>query len=290
MNGLITKGVGGFYYVKTEQGTYQTRGRGIFRKTGMTLLVGDEVDFELLEDGDGVINRILDRRNSFERPPIANVEQFVVVAAFADPAPNFAVIDKFLIMTERKGIKALLCFNKSDLASEEAEDSVKDRYRDAAPVLTVCGRTGEGLDKLLAQMEGKRTCFAGPSGVGKSTITNRLVPYAKMETGGVSRKTSRGRHTTRHVELFELPGMEGSMVFDTPGFTSFDLKGIEPEELADCYPEFRPFRGSCRFDDCRHIREPDCAVRDAVEQGRINRDRYEGYTQFYQELMEKTRR
>ncbi len=278
MKGLI----GGFYYVKTADGIYQTRGRGIFKKQGVTLAVGDNVEIEILPGGDGVINEILPRKNQFIRPPIVNVDCFVVIFAAKKPKPNFQVVDRFLIMAERCSMEAVICVNKCDLADEEELEQIKSVYGDIYPVLFVSGKTGQGIASLNTYISGKRAAFAGPSGVGKSTITNRIIPEANMETGSVSSKTSRGRHTTRHVEIFETE--EGGLVFDTPGFTSFDILEAEEDELAGCYPEFAPYLGQCRFDNCRHRKEPDCAVRRAVEEGSISRIRYESYLANLEEI------
>lgn len=275
MKGLIIKGIGGFYYVKTADGIYQAKGRGIFKKEGITLAVGDNVELEVLPDGDGVINEILPRKNQFIRPPIANVDCFIVVFAAAKPKPNFSIIDKFLIMAEAGNMDAVLCINKCDLASDEELARIRDIYEGIYPMFFVSAKTGEGIDGLDTYISGKRAAFAGPSGVGKSTITNLIVPQANMETGKISSKTSRGKHTTRHVEIFE--SREGGLVFDTPGFTSFDILEADEAALSDYYPEFASYKGKCRFDNCRHLKEPDCRVREAAEQGEISMARYESY-------------
>lgn len=275
MRGLIVKGIGGFYYVKTADGIYQAKGRGIFKKEGITLAVGDNVELEVLPDGDGVINEILPRKNQFIRPPIANVDCFIVVFAAAKPKPNFSIIDKFLIMAEAGNMDAVLCINKCDLASDEELARIRDIYEGIYPMFFVSAKTGEGIDSLDTYISGKRAAFAGPSGVGKSTITNLIVPQANMETGKISSKTSRGKHTTRHVEIFE--SREGGLVFDTPGFTSFDILEADEAALSDYYPEFASYKGKCRFDNCRHLKEPDCRIREAVERGEISMARYESY-------------
>lgn len=283
MKGLIIKGIGGFYYVKTADGSiYQAKGRGIFKKDGITLMVGDRVEFEVLDDGDGVINEIMPRKNRFIRPPIANVDCFIVVFAAAKPKPNFSVIDKFLIMAERCGMDSVICVNKCDLVKEEVLEEIASIYRDIYPVVFVSAKTGRGIEQLDRYIKGRKAAFAGPSGVGKSTITNLIIPEANMETGTVSSKTARGRHTTRHVEIFETEG--GGLVFDTPGFTSFDILEAEEDELASCYPEFASLTEGCRFDNCRHLKEPDCAVRAAAEAGNISRIRYNSYLSNLEEI------
>lgn len=289
MKGQIVKGIGGFYYIKTEQGIIETRGRGIFRKKGVTPTVGDYVEIELLEkEGEGVLNQIAPRRNLFQRPPIANVDCVIIVFAGTNPQPNFDLIDKFLIMAESKDVEAILCVNKKDLMSSSELAELTAQYEGIYPIYCVSAETGEGIPELEKAIGGKATALAGPSGVGKSTITNRLIPEAEMETSHISRKTGRGRHTTRHVEIFDLPG--GGKLYDTPGFTSFDLSEITEEDLEYCYPEIEVHIGACKFDDCHHLKEPGCAVRNAVEQGEIRESRYRSYVRNYEELKEKRRR
>lgn len=282
MKGLIIKGIGGFYYVKTADNIIQAKGRGIFKKEGITLAVGDMVEIEILDDGDGIINEIAPRKNHFIRPPIANIDSFIVVFAAAKPKPNFSVIDKFLIVAEQNGIEPIICLNKCDLVSDEELDEIEAIYQDVYPIIRTSSKTGKGIDQLLQEIQHKKVALAGPSGVGKSTITNLMIPEANMETGTVSKKTDRGRHTTRHVEIFEAAG--GGMVFDTPGFTSFDILEAEEDELADFYPEIAKFKGQCKFDNCRHIKEPDCKVRNAVADGLISKTRYTSYLANMEEL------
>ncbi len=285
MRGLIIKGIGGFYYVKTAEEIFQAKGRGIFKKDGITLAVGDVVDIEVLDDGDAVINSIEPRKNQFIRPPIANIDRFIVVFAATKPKPNFSIIDKFLIMAEQHHIEPVICVNKCDLAKPATIEEIKAIYEDVYPTIFVSAETGEGIDDLMPYIQGHRVAFAGPSGVGKSTITNRIIPHANMETGNVSKKTARGKHTTRHVEIFEVEG--GGFVFDTPGFTSFEILDAEEDNLSDFYPDLLKFKGQCRFDNCRHLKEPECSVRDAVERGEIHPLRYASYLANMEEIKKR---
>ena len=288
MTGLIVKGVGGFYYVHTEQGVIEAKGRGIFKKDGFLLAVGDEVELEILEDGTGVINEVFPRKNQFIRPPIVNVDMFLVVLSPVHPRPNYILIDKFLIMAEMHDVEPVLCVNKCDLASDKEIAAIEEVYQGVYPTFLVSGKTGEGLDTLMERLRGKKAALAGPSGVGKSTILNRLHPEAKMETGEISKKTNRGKHTTRHAEIFFTEG--GGMLFDTPGFTSFEILEAEEEELASYYPEIEKYRGLCRYDDCRHKKEPECAVREAVQQGKIHWRRYESYLANLEEIQSRKKK
>ena len=289
MEGLIIKGIGGFYYVKTEEGLIEAKGRGIFKKDGTTLCVGDLVEVDIIspEDKKGVINRIMPRKNCFIRPPIANIDVFAVVFAAKAPAPNFPVIDRFLVNAERHNVDPVICINKMDLVSSKELEELKAVYEGAYKVIQMSTKTGEGVEDLLTLIKDKKTALAGPSGVGKSSILNMLHPEANMETGDVSRKTMRGRHTTRHVEIFEIE--QGGMIFDTPGFTSFEIGGMEPSELKHFYPEFERLDGRCRYDDCNHLKEPDCAVKAAVKSGKINHRRYQSYVYNMEELKSRSR-
>ncbi|MDR1573311.1 MAG: ribosome small subunit-dependent GTPase A [Clostridiales Family XIII bacterium] len=295
MKGLIVKGVGGFYRVRPEGAdrsvSYSCRARGIFKKDGLTPTVGDFVEFEALDEEEGVVNAILPRRNLFVRPPIANVDLFIVMIAAAQPAPNLAIVDKLIVSAEQAQIEILLCINKTDLVSSESLRRVTDVYAGLYPVIELSCVCGVGTDLFPPLLAGKKSALAGPSGVGKSTLINCLRGVADgraaacgvaLETGAISSKTERGRHTTRHVELFDV-GADG-MIFDTPGFTSFAVFGAEAAELASYYPEMRECLGACRFDDCRHLKEPDCAVRAALSDGRIAASRYASYVMLQEEI------
>ncbi len=273
--------------METEAGLIEAKGRGIFKKDGITLMVGDEVELEIIdaEEKKGVINAILPRKNSFIRPPIANVDVFIVVFAPKKPKPNFALIDKFLIMAEMNGVESIICINKSDLASEEEIEEIKKVYENIYPVLVVSGKNGLGTAELEKSIAGKKAALAGPSGVGKSTLLNCMIPHANMETGSVSEKTQRGKHTTRHVEIFDIEG--GGKLYDTPGFTSFEILEAEEDKLWMYYPEIEKFAGKCRYDNCRHLKEPDCSVREAVKKGEIHKLRYESYLANMEEIQKK---
>ena len=283
MQGLILKGIGGFYYVKTEKGIVEAKGRGIFKKNDNKLMVGDNVELSLLSEKPetegielkGVINDILPRKNSFIRPPIVNVDTFVITFACTNPEPNFVLIDKFLIMAEMNNVDVIILMNKCDLVSEDVVKEYKSIYENIYPVVEASGINGKGMDELKRLISGKRASFAGPSGVGKSTIINSLIPEAEMETGVISDKTKRGKHTTRHVEIFEAMG--GGLVFDTPGFTSFEIMEANEDNLQDFYPEIERHKGKCYYDNCKHLKEPDCKVKEAVKNGEISRKRYESY-------------
>lgn len=287
MKGLIIKGIGGFYYVKTDNGIIEAKGRGIFKKDGITLRTGDVVDIELMaeDDSKGVINKIYPRKNCFVRPPIANVDLLVIVFAAKNPRPNFPVIDKFLINAQINKIEPVICINKKDLVSDDEFREISDIYNSVYNVIGVSTKTGEGMDEFLSVIKGQKTALAGPSGAGKSSIINYLHPAANMETGEVSKKTMRGKHTTRHVEIFELKGE--SMLFDTPGFTSFELPDMDEGSIKEYYPEFREFDSLCKYDNCNHISEPDCKVVKAVSEGRINKLRYEAYVSNYNEMKKR---
>lgn len=284
MEGVIVKGIGGFYYVKTEKKVYECKARGIFRKDGITPCVGDHVTIKPFSDEEAVILAIHPRKNHFIRPPIANVDCFVIVMAAKKPAPNMAILDKFLVMAEFNHTDIVVCINKADLADEANLGLFTEIYGPVYPMAITSGATGMGIDRLKELLKGKVAAVAGPSGVGKSTLLNRMEGQKLAVTGEVSMKSQRGKHTTRHVELFETEG--GGMLFDTPGFTSFDILEAKEEELAYLYPEMAPYMGKCYYDNCRHLAEPGCAVHDALERGEIHSSRYASYKTQVNEIRE----
>lgn len=291
MRGKIIKGIGGFYYVHVEgAGVYQCRARGIFRKDGQKPLVGDDVDITILHEADreGSVDALLPRKNSLIRPAAANVDQVLVVFAAVSPKPNLNLLDRFLIMMARQDLPVKICFNKMDLADPGEADRLARIYEHCGcPVYFTSVARGDGLEEINALLEGKTTIVAGPSGVGKSSLTNYLQPGAAMEVGAVSRKIDRGRHTTRHTELIWI--RENTYFLDTPGFSSLYLPQMKPEELSRYFPEFAPYEGNCRFQGCRHLSEPDCGVKEALEQGRIHPSRYENYCLMEEELENRRR-
>lgn len=277
MRGKIYKGIGGFYYVYTENNEIiECRARGKFRKERITPMIGDDVEIEV-ENGKGYVVEIYERRNSLVRPAVANIDMVIVVAAAKSPDPIPFLIDKMLVNAEINGIEAIVCINKSDLADCE---ELRQIY-ESAGYKTVCvsAQTTEGMDELLAVIDGKTAAFAGVSGVGKSTILSHIIG-TELETGAVSEKISRGRHTTRHVELFKARG--NGYVLDTPGFSSVETDDIQAKNLALCFPEMAKLEGECRFRTCAHIGEPDCAVKEKVQSGEIAQSRYDSYKEMYE--------
>lgn len=291
MKGKIIKGIAGFYYVHDGVKTvYECRAKGIFRNRKIKPLVGDDVEITVLseEEKTGSIEEILPRKNHLIRPAVANVDQALVVFAITDPMPNLNLLDRFLVMMERQEVPVVLCFNKIDLSSQEEIDKLRAVYEPAGyPLYFISTYEHNGLHLLHQLIAGKTTVLAGPSGVGKSSITNFLQPEAGMETGAVSEKIRRGRHTTRHSELFFLE--KDTYMMDTPGFSSMYIEDLEPNELKCFFPEFEPYEEECRFLGCVHVGETICGVKDAVSDGRISRSRYENYLLLHRELKEKKR-
>lgn len=295
MRGKIIKGVGGFYYVHLhlvkDNNIYECKAKGSFRNQKIKPKIGDEVEIDIIDQEKfiGNITKIYERTNDLVRPAVANVDQAVIIFAYTNPAPNFNLLDRFIIMLKQQGLDAILCINKHDL--EENTDNLKGedikRIYEACGYKTVICSTlsGEGIQDMKEIIAGKTTVFAGPSGVGKSSMLNALNPNTSVATGELSEKIKRGKHTTRHSELMYIG--EDSYIMDTPGFSSLEVFDTEPEELKDYYEEFYDYMPECRFNGCLHINEPDCAVKKAVEDCKISELRYNNYKQLYEELKSK---
>ena len=292
MQGKIIKGIAGFYYVDTgADGLYTCRAKGVFRNEKITPLVGDNVVIEITseEKKEGNIVDILERSNALIRPAAANVDQALVVFAAAKPDPNFNLLDRFLVMMQKQGIHTVVCFNKTDIVGDSDIERLKNAYELCGhELLFISVRDKVGIDAIRNVLKGKTTVLAGPSGVGKSSLMNLLAPEANMVTGELSKKIDRGKQTTRHTELIRIA--EGTYLCDTPGFTSLYVTDIAKDELRDYFVEFNAYRGSCRFDTCRHIKEPGCAVKAALEAGDISRIRYENYCMMFNELEKQEKR
>lgn len=291
MKGKIIKGIAGFYYVHDGRSKiYECKAKGVFRNRNIKPLVGDDVEFMVLDEkeGTGNIDAILPRKNKLIRPAVSNVDQAVVVFAVTEPLPNLNLLDRFLVMMERQEIPVIICFNKIDLSGGEEIEELRAIYGPAGYTLHfISTYEAAGLEKLHELIAGKTTVLAGPSGVGKSSITNFLQPEARMETGVVSEKIKRGKHTTRHSELFFVEN--GTYMMDTPGFSSMYIEDLEPNELKDYFPEFSEYEEECRFLGCIHVGEKVCGVKTAVADGKISRSRYDNYLLLYQELKDKRR-
>ena len=290
--GKIIRSVGGFYFVWCHEDgeTYQCRARGRFRRDSFRPLVGDDCTFRLTQaqDVEGYVETIAKRRNQLIRPPVANVDQALVLFSFTSPEPNTRLLDRFLIEMRRQEIPAVICFNKSDLTSAADRVRLMDVYRlSGCRVLSVSVLMKDGLEQIRELMKGKTTVLAGPSGVGKSSLTNDLCPSAGMEVGAVSLRTERGKQTTRHAELFAMG--DDTFFFDTPGFSSLELQELKKEDVKSYFPEFQPYEPQCRFQGCMHIHEPDCAVKRALADGEISQERYDSYLQLVGDVSARRR-
>lgn len=295
MQGKIIKGIGGFYYVHAhDKAVYECRARGIFRKDKIKPLVGDDVEICVIDaqKHTGNIEKLLPRKNSLIRPAAANVDQALVVFAVASPKPNLNLLDRFLISMEQQRIPVIICFNKTDLTGEGQLRELSEVYADCGSrICFLSVSKQEGVEQIRELLAGRTTIVAGPSGVGKSSLTNVLQSEIQMEVGSVSEKIDRGRHTTRHTELMVLPPLAGenseqagTYFLDTPGFSSLYLKDVDYEELKHYFYEFEAYEPYCRFQGCMHLSEPDCKVKAAVREGRIHPARYESYTLLAEEL------
>lgn len=289
MQGKIIRGIGGFYYVHvSSRGVYECKAKGIFRNKKVKPLVGDDVTIEVIDEETktGNITEIHDRCNQLIRPLVANVDQALVVFAASEPEPNLNLLDRFLLMMEMEQVPTIICFNKMDIVEEKVLNQLQRIYENSSyEVLTISAGLEQGLETVKDLLQGKTTVLAGPSGVGKSSLINGIYPVAQMQTGTVSEKIKRGRHTTRHSELFCIE--ENTYVMDTPGFSSLKAPDIEKEQLRNYFPEFYPYAKECRFLGCMHMNEPDCSVKNAVENGKISKERYENYKLIFEEVKQQ---
>ncbi|MDF1495074.1 ribosome small subunit-dependent GTPase A [Caproiciproducens sp. CPB-2] len=283
INGTIIKGIGGFYYVEAADTLYECKARGVFRKNKVTPFVGDHVTVSLEKDGTGTIEEILPRKNSLVRPPVANIDQLVIVVSICDPSPSTLVIDKIIAAAEDRGIEPVIVISKSDLKDCQW---LNDIYQTTGiPLLTVSSATGEGIEEVEELLKGKISAFTGNSGVGKSSLLNRIDSRFHLQTGEISQKLGRGRHTTRQVAFLKLG--ENTYVADTPGFSSISVERydlVKKENLQYCFREFEPYLNQCKFVSCSHTCEKGCAVLKAVEEGAISKSRHESYVAMYNEV------
>ncbi len=285
MKGQIRKALSGFYYVYSEEKLYQTRARGNFRKLKISPLVGDEVVFESTNQTDGYILEMLPRKNELVRPAVANVDQAVIVTSLVEPNFSYNLLDRFLVTLAHQSIEPIIYLTKVDIFDEEEKiDEIEHIYGSIGYKVIVAKETSEAIDELEALFSEKLTVFMGQSGAGKSTLLNQILPELQLKTGEISDALGRGKHTTRHVELLEIAG---GLVADTPGFSAIDFLSIEAVELPREFPEFVARLDQCRFRECQHLNEPDCAIKAAVESGEIAQSRYDNYQQFMSEIEQK---
>ncbi|MBU3126520.1 ribosome small subunit-dependent GTPase A [Clostridium tagluense] len=288
MQGVIIKGVGGLYFVKVEDKVIQCKARGKFRYAGLSPVIGDKVEIMLeVDESKGVIEKIFERDNEMIRPVVANVTQAFVVFAFKQPDLNMDLLNKFLVLCEFYKLKIVLCLNKLDLVEEVNEDLIKELKSVGCDIVFLKAKEGEGLGGLKTKIKNNISVFCGPSGVGKSTILNSIVGREAMITGDISKKSQKGKHTTRHSELIEY---EEGFLLDTPGFSSLSLDFIDKEQLQYCFPEFEKHRCECRFSNCMHHKEPNCRVKEAVENNEIYGDRYKFYVKTLEEIIARGNR
>ena len=284
MEGIIIKGIGGFYYIKTDEGIIECKARGKFRYNSLKPMVGDRVTIKV-ENGKGVIEDIHERSSELIRPTVANVTQAFVVFAIKNPDINLDLLNRFLTLCEYNDIHAVVCLNKEDLCTEEEKENLKELINDIGyEVLFINAKEGKGFDALKERLEHNITVLCGPSGAGKSTLLNSFIDREHMETGSVSEKIGRGKHTTRHSELIDV---DNGYLVDTPGFTTLDVTFIDRDSLKYCFPEFNDYNNLCKFNGCNHYKEHKCAVKEAVEEGKINKLRYEFYIKTLEEIINR---
>lgn len=285
MEGIIVKGIAGFYYVKTEDGVLECKARGVFRRNQITPMVGDRVSVISTPEGN-VVDEIHERSSALVRPFVANVSQAYVVFALKNPDINFELLNKFIISLEKNSIHPVLVFNKSELASEDEKEVLRSQFQGTGyPIHFIMAKEGIGLDELFSGLKGQITVLCGPSGAGKSTLLNKLSGSEQMETGAISKKLNRGKHTTRHSELIVV---NDAFLVDTPGFSTMEMT-MEARDLKEYFPEFLPYEGQCRFLGCNHDKEPGCKVKEQVGIS-ISKSRYDYYVKYYNELLEENKR
>ena len=280
--GIITKGIGGFYYVEVANATYECKARGIFRKKRITPLVGDTVDITVNENAENTIDLIYDRKNYLNRPPVSNIDNLIIVVATTEPRPNFLVIDKLIAIAEYKNIEPVIVISKTDLASEKEIFSVYEK----TGIRVISLNSEDAIEQVRTIMKSKINAFTGNSGVGKTTLLNRLEPTLKLATGEISDKLGRGRHTTRQAQLFNVCG---GYIIDTPGFSSFEFEKngiIKKDELPYCFREFRKHLGTCQFTTCAHVNDKGCSIYEAVKNGEISEIRHNNYISMYNQAKE----
>lgn len=286
IEGIIIRGVGGNYYVDIGDEIIECRARGLFRLQNIKPLVGDKVLIRLTAENDkaGYIEEIKDRINEIKRPSVANVEQLLIFFAVSNPEPSFLLLDKLLIAAEINKLKPIICFNKADLCSEERKKELRNMYVNTGyRMIFTCKDDEESIETLKDVLKDKLSVFSGPSGVGKSSMMNAVQPNFELKTGEISEKLKRGKHTTRHAEIYKLSF--GGFVVDTPGFSSFELESIDQFDLGEYYPEIKKYSVGCRFDDCLHHKEPNCVIKNAVAEGLISETRYNNYTKLLEEII-----
>lgn len=283
MNGTIIKGIGGFYYVKTENEVIECKARGKFRFNELTPMVGDKVEIDVVNNK-GSIEKIFDRTTELVRPAVANVTQAFIIFAMKDPEINEDLLNKFLISCEYNKLKVVVCFNKKDLAQEEQNEVIQNLKKIHYDIITLQAKGEDDFSELKLKLKDNITVFCGPSGVGKSTILNKIVGREVMQTGEISERLQRGKHTTRHSELVEI---QGGFVVDTPGFSILDIDFIPKDQLQFCFPEFDEYRDDCKYRGCMHYKEPKCAVKQATVKGDINIKRFEFYTKLLDEYKDR---
>ena len=284
ITGTIVKGIAGFYYVKAEDKIFECKARGKFRNVNLIPYIGDLVRIVPEENQlTGSIVEILPRKNLLIRPPVANIDQAIIVFAAKSPDPNLQLLDRFLVLVEEQNLDICICINKIDIDMEKDYEAIKDVYEKAGyKVIVTSTVSNTGIEEIKNELRNRTTVFAGPSGVGKSSLLNKVDPHLKLKTGDISQKVKRGKHTTRHVEL--LPFKEGGFVLDTPGFSSLSLENIAPNMLQNYFREFNTYRAYCKFSECSHIHEPQCMVKQKLDEGIIDKGRYERYKLIYNEL------